>query len=197
MHLTDRTVRELLGRIRAVRVDGARPRVVAIDGGGGAGKSTLAERLEGADEGVACVRIDDFYRPAPEPRIREETCWFFDWRRLRDRVLIPAFEGESVSFRPYDWSEGELSDEELHLGRPAILVVEGISTLRRELRDWVDFGIWVEAPAALRLERGLERDGDEARDMWVELWMPEEERYFESHRPAEYADVKVSGSPRG
>ncbi len=196
-HTTDESVGWLLELIRAVPVDASRPRVVGIDGGGGAGKSTLAGRLAQAAPDAACVHIDDFYRPEPDdPNLRREPCWFFDWRRVRDEVLVPVTRGERASFRPYDWDEGALSETEMCVEADGIVILEGISALRRELREWMDFGIWVETPADLRLQRGLERDGEGARSQWVDYWMPEEERYFELHGPKEYADVVVTGEGR-
>lgn len=193
----DHSFDELIELIRSTPVGNPGVRIVGIDGGGGAGKSTLARRLREAAEDVECVHIDDFYRPSPqEPKLREELCWFFDWRRLRDEVLIPVARGERASFNPYDWDAERLSDDEIVIEGRGILVVEGISVLREELRPWMDVGIWVETPAELRLERGVERDGEEARDTWVNFWMVEESRYFESHRPREFAQVVVRGHSR-
>jgi uridine kinase len=39
--------------------------LVAIDGGGGAGKSTLARNLADALGDATIVQMDDFYRPMP------------------------------------------------------------------------------------------------------------------------------------
>jgi uridine kinase len=168
--------------------------IVGIDGGGGAGKSTLARQLQRSAEGVQVVEMDDFYRPEPANSERsDEPCWFFDWRRLRDEVFRPLATGETARFRPHDWENGGLCDETIRVEPGGVVIVEGISTLRRELREWVDFGVWVEAPKALRLERGLERDGASARQTWERYWMPEEERYFEAHQPRRYADIEVQG----
>lgn len=94
---------------------------------------------------------------------------------------------------PVDWLLDRMRAVPVEASRPRIVVLEGISALRRELRDWMDFGIWVETPADVRLQRGVERDGEGARAQWLDYWMPEEERYFELHRPEEFADVVVSG----
>jgi hypothetical protein len=73
----------------APAVDG-RPRVVAIDGRGGAGKSTLAERLRDRVPGSALVHTDDI-------------AWhhaMFDWgSELAENVLRPLHRGAEVKFR--------------------------------------------------------------------------------------------------
>lgn len=168
--------------------------IVGIDGGGGAGKTTLSRRLQDASPRVRCVHMDDFYRPSPDDsEVRSEPCWFFDWRRIRDEVLAPLKRGETARFRPYDWEAQRLSDDQIAVESEGIVIVEGISALRRELRPWIDIGLWVETPADVRLERGVERDGEEARDTWVEFWMAEEARYFEAHEPHRFAQVLIYG----
>ena len=172
--------------------------IVGIDGGGGAGKTTLARRLQKTSSRVQCVHVDDFYRPSPDdPKLRAEPCWFFDWRRIRDEVLVPLKRGEAAQFRPYDWHAERLSDDEISVEPRGIVILEGISALRRELRPWIDVGLWVETPPDIRLERGVERDGEDARDTWVDFWMTEEERYFDAHQPHLFAQVSIYGdAPR-
>jgi hypothetical protein len=64
-------------------------------------------------------------------------------------------------------------------------VPEGVSSLP----DVLDLG---RRPAELRLRRGLERDGDDARTQW-ESWMAEEENYRATEHPRERADFVVRG----
>lgn len=51
--------------------------------------------------------------------------------------------------------------------------MEGVFTLQRDLRAVYDVTAWVEADEALRLARGLERDGVGARALW-EQWQAAE-----------------------
>jgi uridine kinase len=75
-----------------------------------------------------------------------------------------------------------------------MVIVEGISSIRRELADFYDFKIWIECPADLRLARGIERDGENARPIWEDYWMPEENRYWANHKPFDSAHIVVDGS---
>ena len=45
-----------------------------------------------------------------------------------------------------------------------LVVVEGVCALHRMFRDAYDVRVWVEAPYDVRLARGVERDGEAARD---------------------------------
>jgi hypothetical protein len=55
--------------------------------------------------------------------------------------------------------------------------------------------VWVEAPRDLRLSRGLERDGDDARAHWL-AWMDAESEHFARERTRERADVHVDAVGR-
>jgi len=76
-----------------------------------------------------------------------------------------------------------------------MVVIEGVYTLRPELRPLYDVRIWVECPRRLRLARGLARDGEAARARWERDWMPAEDRYVAECCPAAGVDLVVSGAP--
>jgi uridine kinase len=73
-------------------------------------------------------------------------------------------------------------------------VIEGVCALHRMFRDAYDLRIWVDAPRELRLARGVERDGEDARRTWEEFWMPGEDRYIERDDPISAAHLIVDGS---
>ena len=77
----------------------------------------------------------------------------------------------------------------------APVVLEGVFCLAAELRNAYTFKIWCCADPTLRLTRGLARDGEEARSMWVDVWMPEENEYAASQDPERTADLVVDSSP--
>jgi hypothetical protein len=52
---------------------------------------------------------------------------------------------------------------------------------------------WVEAPADLRLRRGLERDGAAMADHWRQ-WAVDEQALFRREATAERADLLVDGT---
>lgn len=75
-----------------------------------------------------------------------------------------------------------------------IVIVEGVYSIRKELRSYYDFTIWVNCPRETRLARGLERDGEEAREMWEQNWMVAEDLYVEIQKPHEWADFVIRGT---
>lgn len=182
------TPAELVERIRRLRDDvEGRTMLVAIDGEGGAGKSTLAARLAEAlasDGGnVTVVCLDDFARPS---------VLGWDMRRMIDQVLDPLRAGRLGRYQRWDWPTDE--GAEWHdVPADGVVIVEGVSAIRTELADRWDLTVWVSTSRAVRLERGIARDGEVMRSRWLEVWMPEEDAYVTAQRPAERADYVVIG----
>lgn len=162
-----------------------RPRIVAIDGRGAGGKTTLSERLRAAVPGTAVVHTDDI-------------AWWhsrFGWDDLMlGGVLEPLHRGESVHFRPPAWApRGRTGHIDVPIGAP-LLLVEGVGASRREVRSLLDAAVWVQSDFAEAERRGIRRDGGdaEAARNWHE-WMAEELPFLAADRPWERADL-VAGS---
>jgi len=173
--------------------------LVAIDGPGGAGKSTLAqllkEQLKTLGWIVAVVKHDDFYLPSHQRENQQVGVIGrdFDWERLRDQVLTPIREGRSAHYQRYDW-ETDVLAEWRTISASDVVLVEGVYTMRCELTHLYDLKIWVECPRAIRLARGIARDGEQARTIWEEDWMPKEDDYVKTHLPQESADLLMNGA---
>jgi uridine kinase len=176
----------------------ARPPVVmvAIDGAGGAGKSTLANAIAAMLGRVAIVRVDDFYRPlhgdqraAADPEYGYRN--YFDWPRIRDSALIPLRAGMAARFQRLDWVSARLADW-VTVEAADVVVLDGVYSSRPELRAYFDLAIFVDTPRELRKRRMLAR-GQSATD-WIDAWMAAEDWYIEHLEPATHADLVVSGT---
>ncbi len=150
---------------------------VGIGGHGGAGKSTLAARIPGAQ----IVGTDEFWDGEG-----------FELTRLRSEVFDPLGAGREARFESWDWVHRRPGGARA-VSPEGIVVVEGVCALHRMFRDDYDVRVWVDAPYDVRLERGVARDGEEARATWVERWIPMEERYVERDDPISCAHVVVDG----
>jgi uridine kinase len=111
---------------------------------------------------------------------------------LLQEVLVPL-RGKGVArYARYDWPTD--SHAEIHEVSPqGIVVIEGATACRNELREFYDVRIWVECSRSERLRRGIARDGESARMRWETDWMPAEDCYVKTHDPATYADIRVRG----
>jgi uridine kinase len=170
---------ELVAAIRARSPRGA-TRITAVDGPGGAGKSTLASALS-AELGAQLVHTDDF------ASWDNPVDW---WPRLIAEVLEPLTRGEQARFCSTSW--GGPPKPEVEIAPGGDVIVEGVSASREAFRPYLAFAVWIETPRELRLQRGLERDGEAARPNW-ERWMAAEDAYVERERPSEHADIVVRG----
>lgn len=194
---TGRTVTRVVAAIAARRsaaVGG--PVVVAIDGPGGAGKSTLAAAVALRTGGIV-VEGDDFYSPAlarrgPAERDRmsdaEAVDAVIDWRRLRREVLEPLRQGRDATYRPYDWAahDGRLAAATtVPAGDPVI--VEGVYSARPELADLLDLTVHLAVAPAVRSARLAER-ADPAD--WAAFWERAEQHYFARVRPPGSFDLR-------
>ena len=176
----------LLGRIAADLVArrppvGMRTKIVAVDGLGGAGKSSFARHLARA-LGATIVGTDDF------ASWDDPVDW---WPRLVEELLVPISQNETARFERSVWAP-DMEPETREVEAAEILILEGVTASRDAFRPYLTYAIWVESPPELRLRRGLERDGDDALEAW-QAWMAEEDRYRERERPDERADIVVRG----
>lgn len=159
--------------------------LVGIDGGGGSGKSTLARRLSGSLDDVTIVHLDDFADWSDDSISELST--------FAERVLTPLLAGKSSRHQKYDWIT-DFYGEWFEIPPSGTAIVEGVTALRPDLRDYWRVSVWVDCPRELRLERGVARDGEENRHKWVDLWMPGEDAYFERVRPRDHAQFIYDGS---
>jgi uridine kinase len=171
--MDERPVLELVAAVSPIRGF----TLVGIGGHGGAGKSTLAARITGAQ----VVGTDEFWDGAG-----------FDLERLRREVFEPLLAGRTAHFASWDW-DGRRPGGERSVEPVGVVVVEGVCALHRMFRDDYDVRVWVDAPYETRLARGVARDGAEARATWVETWMPMEDLYVERDDPVSCAHLVVDG----
>jgi uridine kinase/aminoglycoside phosphotransferase (APT) family kinase protein len=159
---------------------GMATRIVAVDGPGGAGKTSLSERL--ADELHAqIVHTDDF------ASWENPTDW---WPALIEQVLEPLAAGSAARYVPTTWGGPDRDEVTVEPGE--FVILDGVTASREAFRPYLAYSIWVETPRDVRLRRGLERDGEHMRPRWEE-WMAAEDRYVEREHPAERADLVLPG----
>nr|WP_285768690.1 uridine kinase [Peribacillus sp. SI8-4] len=173
------------------------PYLIAIDGRGGSGKSTLASLIQAACPGSAVIHMDDFHFPSSQriqlPPSQKQIGADYDWKRLFFQVLQPLSEGMEAKYQRYDWDKDALAEWHV-VPSDCLVIVEGTYSTRKELAWLYNFTVWVECPRDRRLERGLERDGEEARQMWEDNWMIQEDLYVESQKPQERTNLVVDGT---
>lgn len=177
------TLDYLMVRVHALTARPERPLYLGIDGEGGAGKSTLALRIAAAVDGSCIVRLDDFARPGVAG---------WDQSRFEWQVLEPLRTRRDGYYQRWDWDR-DVGAEWHVVPRDSVVLIEGVSATRVELAVPWALTVWVDTPRALRLARGVERDGEQMRAQWEQLWMPEEDAYVAAQSPHLRADFVVRG----
>ena len=153
----------------------AAPLVVAIDGHGAAGKTTIAGELTLARD-ASLIHMDEYFQEMwdtgdPHPMSR-----YYAWHALRAEALEPTIR----------WLR-----ETGGIGQgPPLVIVEGVSSASPALADLIDRAVFVQTPEEVRLERLHDRISDEE---WDEDWLAAERAYF-AGRPPESFDLVVPGA---
>jgi energy-coupling factor transporter ATP-binding protein EcfA2 len=176
-------------QVLADRVLAAAPRLggtrlVCVDGPAGSGKTTLAGRLAAVlGDDTAVVHMDDLYAG-----------WTLTGAvaRLCAGVLRPLAVGRDGAYHRYDWTARRFSPALVTVPAPGVLVVEGCGSGSRAVDPWAGLRVWVEADPALRLARGLARDGDHLAPEW-HRWQETEAAHFAADGTRDRADVVVDG----
>jgi uridine kinase len=162
-------------------------RIIGVDGPQGSGKSTLATRISARID-APLVQMDDFVSWV------DLIGW---WPRFEAQVLNPLLSGNDGHFQVRDWENDELGTS-LNGWKTVrwspVVVLEGLTCTRAAIADRLACRIWVEAPYDVRLRRGLERDGDTHRDLWLDS-MTTERQFFTDDRTRTRADLRVNGNP--
>ena len=197
--------RDILERAEALRARLARPVVVALDGGSGAGKSTISARLARLAP-VALVPLDDFYQTRvpesewPRRTVAERLNGVFEWDRVRREAIAPLVRGARARWRPFDFTRGPGEDGTYGLKpgfaevAPApVILIEGAYSASPMLGDLIDLAVIVDVPTEVRHERlaARERDGGDFLAAWHAVWDDVERHYFERVRPPASFDLVV------
>jgi hypothetical protein len=160
---------DLLARIAAAPPRCGPVRVVAVDGGAAAGKSSLAARLAGRRPASVVLALDE---------LLDGWAGQFDYAdRLRAEVLLPLRQGRPGSYRRYDWLAGRFA-ERVPVPVPETLFVEGVSAIHG-CAELASIRLFLDVPRAVRQRRWIDRDGSPQPE-WT-AWLDAEDRFFAEH----------------
>lgn len=169
-----------------------RPGLIAVDGRGASGKSSLVAALSAEIADSAVVHTDDVAWHEP----------FFGWGSLlKEHILVPLRGGAAVDYRPAAW---QTHDRPGRITVPAgrrVVFIEGTGASQRDFADLLDATIWVQADYDESERRGLARDiasgvngdADQATRFWHE-WMSYEHDFLAAEQPWQRAAFVVAGT---
>ena len=150
--------------------------VVLVDGGSGAGKTTLATELAALLD-AQLVSLDQLYPGWGGLEVGSAM--------VRGSVLSP----DTPGYRRWDWTAH--ASAEWHPVDPVRdLIVEGSGSLAAANRALATYGVWVHLDYLERKRRAIRRDGDTYLDHW-DRWEAQEHAFYLRERPDLLADVIV------
>ena len=140
------------------------PFVIGIAGGSGSGKTTVAEALVEAIDGVAFIQHDSYYRNLPDLDFEARSRVNYDHPdSLETELLVAHLEqlqkGIPIEKPVYDFTRHLRSEQVVTVAPAPVVIIEGILVLAApELRRMLDLKIYVDTDPDLRLARRIERD---------------------------------------
>lgn len=155
------------------RIQTARPLLIAVDGMYASGKSTWAKRFC-AGASVPLVHIDDFFRPAGADGIP------VDAERFLAEVIQPFEAGKAITYRPFS-CQRQVWEDAVSIPPTDILMVEGVYCLHPLLRPHYGLTVFFTIDPETQKKRILARNGGIYLRRFLEEWIPNEHRYFETY----------------
>ncbi len=163
-----------------------RPIIIGIDGFGGSGKSTFAEKLKVALGDAYVVPIDDFFI---KDKATDADKSNFDRDRLERQVLMPIRDGQRAVYHKHS-SKTDTPGESISVPAATYVIIEGVSSYHPNIEHYYDYKIFIDTPAETAKQRGSYRDkklGDGNDTLWP-VWTATYAEYKEIYKPDERAD---------
>ncbi|MBD7920003.1 uridine kinase [Cellulomonas sp. Sa3CUA2] len=160
---------ELVSRMLEA-VPAGRRALVAVDGSGASGKTTLTARLAARvrDRPVVVLHADDFFHPSAHRHARgrfsPEGFWrdAYDYASLVDLALAPLHPDADGRYVPASFDR--VADRTVlaparQAADDALVLVDGTFLHRDELRGRWDWSLYLHVPFDVAARRMVERDG--------------------------------------
>jgi uridine kinase len=183
--------------------------LIGIAGASGSGKTLVANGIIenlGSDKAVI-IQEDSYYEDLSDVPFEERKGRNFDRPDAFDHDLLAEhllrlLNGEAVSHPIYDYKLHARSKETKTVGPGILIILEGILIFSRaQLRELMDYRVFIDTPLEIcfirRLKRDIEERGrtvDSVIKQYTETVRPMYLQFVEPSR--QYADILISGEGR-
>lgn len=178
-----------LSLLEALSPQHGEKRILTIDGPAGAGKTTFATelslriRLSGFT--VETIHMDDLYN-GWERALTEDLS-----RTLLS--IVSQYRTAEVTYKMYDWHKKSYETVKT-FASPEVLILEGVGSGQRSIRNESDLALWIEAEPDVALQRVIERDGEEIRP-FMKQWLLDQAAHHAKEETQGAADYCIDGAP--
>lgn len=164
---------------------------VAIDGRAASGKSTLGAMLQRMFR-ANLFHMDDYFlrKEQRTPERLAEPGGNVDYERFGEEVLAGIQTGDSFAYRPFDCSAMEVGAPVDVLPNP-VTVVEGSYSLHPTLASGYDLKVFLDISPETQSQRILLRNGEAMHNRFAKVWIPMEEKYFDTLKIREICDFVI------
>jgi len=146
--------------------------IIAIDGPAGAGKTTLAHDIKLAlaqSYSITEIHMDDLYDGWDNALSAELS-------DVLTHLVATHKTSQPISISTYDWRAGTFNPAVV-LEKSELLILEGVGSGQRSIRDSLTALIWIDIEATDGLQRVLQRDGIEIEKQ-MRKWLTKQEQHF-------------------
>ncbi len=181
-----------------------RPIIIGICGGTGSGKSTVVEKIiENIDDkNYSIIKHDDYYKQNDDLSMEEREKINYDHPFSLDNELLKQniqdlIEGKTITKPLYDFTVHNRKTETETIVPTEFIIVDGILIFEdAELRNIMDFKIFVDTDADIRILRRIKRDIEERGrtldsviQQYIKTVKPSHEQFIEPYK--KYADIII------
>tara|TARA_B100001175_G_scaffold132570_1_gene112705 strand:- start:5327 stop:5941 length:615 start_codon:yes stop_codon:yes gene_type:complete len=176
--------------------------IVAIAGGTGSGKTTLAKKIIDNYQNIKInyLSLDSYYKDYSQMSFKERSKINFDHPDSIDFDLFyqqinEYLKGGDIKTPTYSYKRHKRLKKKVNLRQGDLLIVDGILILlKKSIRDFFDLSIFLKVNSSERLRRRIKRDTNdrgrsefEINDRFYKMIKPMHKKYV---KPSErFADV--------
>lgn len=162
--------------------------IIVIDGKSGSGKSTFAHFLQQYYQ-ASLFHMDDFFLQSHQ-RTKErlsEAGGNVDYERFYETVIVPLLKHQKVNYQRLNCST--MSLEKAHcIPYHHVNIIEGTYSLHPYFQDYGDISIVFDIDKDTQEKRLIKREGLEKWKMFEKMWIPMENKYFQTYDIYNQAD---------
>ena len=170
--------------------------IVAIAGGTGSGKTTLAKKIIDSYQNIKInyLSLDSYYKDFSQMSFNERSKINFDHPDSIDFDLFyqqinEYLRGSDIKTPTYSYKRHKRLKKKGNLRQGDLLIVDGILILlKKSIRDFFDLSIFLKVNSSERLKRRIRRDINERGRSKIEI----SDRFYNMIKPMHKKHVKPS-----
>ena len=170
--------------------------IVAISGGTGSGKTTLAKKIIDSYQNIKInyLSLDSYYRDFSQMSFTERSKINFDHPDSIDFDLFyqqinEYLRGSDIKTPTYSYKRHKRLKKKGNIRQGDLLIVDGILILlKKSIRDFFDLSIFLKVNSSERLKRRIRRDINERGRSKIEI----SDRFYNMIKPMHKKYVKPS-----